>query len=194
MRVLPRPAIAILLTLSLGACATLGLPESRTPDYASLVDEADAALALGQPDLAVSLLEQAGRVDVARKEPWLRLARLHAEAERYGATAQAAEEALKRDPDDAEARALLSGASLRIAARVLDRGRKDGWEAPAKTEFDALAKAMRAVAGPAALVSEETRAQIATLRARLEKAQKCDPKDAKPVADPFRALGGEDAE
>lgn len=192
MRVPPRSAIAALFALTLSACASLGFPESGAPDYDTLVAEADAALTLGQPDLAISRLEQAGQVDTARKDPWLRLARLHAEAERYGAAAQAAEEALRRDPADAEARELLRVSSLRTAARALDRGRQEGWEAPPQADFDALARVMRAVAGPGALVSDETRAEIAAMRARLEKARRCDPKDAKPVADPFRALGGED--
>ncbi|HZH43185.1 MAG TPA: tetratricopeptide repeat protein [Lysobacter sp.] len=183
----------LLLLALLAACASPGHP--RTPrSYQRLLGEADAAMTLGQVDLAVAALEQAAQADPTRKEPWLRLARAHALAERHGAVAQAAEEALRRDPDDAEARALLTTSSLRLAAAALERGRRDKWAAPAPGDLDRLVQALRAGAPADALVPDAVRQELAALRARAEKPTRCEPakRAPKPAGDPFRVLGGDD--
>lgn len=187
-----RTALVLPLVATLAACASLGAPRPA-PDYATSLDEADAALTLGRTDLAVSALERAAQADPTRKDPWLRLAALHAQAERPGAAAQAAEEVLRRDPADADARALLLNSSLRLATATLSRARREKWAAAPRADLDRLVHAVRATVGTDALVPEAVREELATLRARAEKAPKCmPPKDAKPAGDPFRALGADE--
>lgn len=193
----PRPLLAALLAASLAACTTVAAPHRyrEPPTYAYHLADADAALVLGQSDLAIAALERAAQADPARKEPWLRMARLHAQAQRHAAAAHAADEALKRDPQDAEAQALVMVGSLQLAADTLDRARRDKWAPAPKPELERLTQNLRVHVGDDALISEETRAELQALRARLEKVGKCVQRDpAKPTGDPFRALGGGDAE
>lgn len=189
-----RPCIAALLAASLAACASVPAPlRQAPPTYARHIADADAALVLGQSDLAITALERAAQADPSRKEPWLRLARLHAQAGRHGAAAHAADEALQRDPQDAEAQALVMVGSLQLAADTLDRARRDGWAPAPKPELERLVRNLRVHVGEEALIPERTRAELQALRARLDKLGKCVQRDPEaPTGDPFRALGTDD--
>lgn len=158
----------------LAGCVTS--PERMTDDQrASYLIEADAKadklLAEGKKDEAVAVLNDAASVDPARSDPWLRMARIHFDAEQYGAAISAAEEVLQRDPSDLTAKSVRAVSGLRVATDAL-RNLRDDTEAAGTTRADAenLAKVLRETLGEDVLIPPVDQERLRKQRLAEEKA------------------------
>lgn len=186
---------AAALLLALGACATLAEP-AATPDYDGAMAIARTQVEAGQVREAVATFGQAAAMQPARKEPWLRIARLRAGQGRHVDALAAAEQVLRRDPADQVAYGITIGSGLQVALQTMRRLRAAG-QAPDDERAEqarAIALLMTEVFGPELLIPDELRTRLAqeaienyksTRAERLPEAQK------KPKGDPLDLLGGD---
>ncbi|WP_411832389.1 tetratricopeptide repeat protein [Pseudoxanthomonas mexicana] len=190
-----RAAWGLALMAALAACATPS--KKKLPDFAALMEQADAAVGNGRVDEALQLLESAGKADPVRKDAWLRAARLQFEAGNYARAIVAAEEALQRDPGDQSADGIITVAGFRIASSSLQRLKANGAlvSDSARKEAEVLAATLKDTLGDDILAPPP-----ATPRRRAATPRPLSPstpaQPARPVAapapsgDPFQKIGG----
>jgi len=134
--------IGVFVVSCLAACAST--PEVTPKTAAELMQESKLALDNGKIDTAVSLLESASKTNPADPAPWLKQAQVFFEADNYPAAIQAADEAMKRDPINKDAKAIAVVASLRVAIRALSDMNQDSLLRGSKrSEAERLARALR---------------------------------------------------
>lgn len=85
----------------------------------------DSLLEKGNQEEAVKVLGDLAKRNPGRKEPWVRMAKVHFDAENYAQAIVAAEEALQRDGTDRSAKSIRAVAGLRVAAQSLTDLRGD---------------------------------------------------------------------
>lgn len=108
---------AVLLCLSLlSGCATTAPAGDRTTQLESMLKDADAEVAAGRHEKAISMLNQAAMDHPTSATPWLKVANIWFEKENYPASIVAANEALQRDAANQDAKSLLVVAGLRVSA------------------------------------------------------------------------------
>lgn len=147
----------LVLAAALAGCATGG-SDTASSVAASAADqvfiEADAALAAGQSEKAVSLLKAAALAHPVDKMPWVRMAQIRFDANNYGEAITNAQEALERDPDDTLAYSILAVSGLRVASKALaDLTRKNNLQGSVRSEAQDLAKLLRTSLGEEVLVA-----------------------------------------
>lgn len=113
----------------------------------------DSLLEKGNQDDAVKILADLAAKNPGRKEPWLKMAKVHFGAENYAQAIVAAEEVIQRDGEDREAKTIRAVSGLRVAAKSLN-DLKDDVELRGDAHSDALglAKVMRETLGEDVLV------------------------------------------
>lgn len=102
----------------LTSCANPGAPRADVsgPEQSrNLVDQAGLAFQAGNTAEALALLQQAAKSDPESPEPWLRLAQVHFDGERFAAAIIAAHEVLARNPEQRTAQSVAAVSALRIA-------------------------------------------------------------------------------
>ncbi|MBQ5949663.1 tetratricopeptide repeat protein [Massilia sp. ST3] len=142
---------------ALAGCATHGGAGARVATVAAdtAFAEADAALAAGQSDKAVSLLKSVAASHPVDKKPWVRMAQIRFDANNYGEAITHAQEALERDPDDTLAYSILAVSGLRVASKALaDLTRKNNLQGSVRSEAQDLAKLLRTSLGEDVLVQQ----------------------------------------
>ena len=200
---LVRVFAGLLLLSLLGGCATTS--SQAPPDYASLMSQAESAIAADQFDHALTALSDASRADPTRKEPWVRIAQLRFDRTHYAHAIVAAEEVLQRDPDDLVADGILTVSGFRIATGSLQRlqGRGVLASATARQEAELLAGTLRDTMGEG-IFAEEPEPAPRRRAAPARRAQASAPaKPAAPAApaqtpssdrpassNPFERIGG----
>lgn len=140
------PFIAALAFASaLTACVTPPVvPEIPRLDAEAAVEQANNLIGSGQTSQAIVLLDQAAKDNPVSARPWLRRAQLQFDQSDYPAAIVSAEEAVKRDPANQEARSIAVVASLRIAIRSLTELRgEQNLNASAQAEAQRLASVLR---------------------------------------------------
>lgn len=169
MRVIAGPwvllrCVVILAGVSvLGACSTLPAAPAAAPDYATLVDAAQARAQAGQVDQAVAALERAATLEPTRSEPWRKIARWRFDAGEYAQALVAADRALQLDPGDPQARDVRVASGLQIAIQTLrrlqpaDPAHVDAQRSRATT----LAQLLADVFGAQTLIPQELKARLA---------------------------------
>lgn len=139
----------------LSGCATTGqaLGDAEFPAAMELSNVKVAELlAADKGSEAVTLLSTVARDNPGRKEPWLRLARLHFDAEDYGNAIVASDEVIKRDGTDRTAKSIRAVAGLRVAAASVTELRNDAdLKGSAQADAIALAKELRETLGETVL-------------------------------------------
>jgi hypothetical protein len=96
--------------------------ENRTEQKLSLdelVVQANREFAIGTDAKAIALLEQAGKENPASTVPWLILSDHWFKAEKYPSAILDANEVLKRDPQNQEAKSILVMSGLRVASKAM---------------------------------------------------------------------------
>jgi len=133
---------AIVSASLLSACASA--PEVKVKTTAELMKESQTALDNGKIETAVSLLETASKSNPADATPWIKQAQVQFDADNYPAAIQAADEAMKRDPVNKDAKAIAVVASLRVAIRALSDMNQDSLlRGSNRSEAERLARALR---------------------------------------------------
>lgn len=96
--------------------------ENRTeqkPGLDDLVAQANREFAIGTDAKAIALLEQAGKENPASTAPWLILSDHWFKAEKYPSAILDANEVLKREPENQEAKSILVMSGLRVASKAM---------------------------------------------------------------------------
>ena len=149
--------IAIIFATTLASCASGGGSKKAGNDYATLLRNAEAQVSAGRMEQALAGFNAASQVDPTRKEPWLRSAQLQFDLRNYGRAIVAAEEVLKRDPNDQIADSVLTVSGLRVASTSLARLQATGaLSSPtAQKEAKDLVTSLRNTMGTAFVTGEE---------------------------------------
>jgi hypothetical protein len=127
--------------------------------------EADQVASTSDKERATRQYQQIASANPSRGEPWSRIAQIHFEAGNYGLAIVAAEETLKRDPSNRQAKSVTAVGGLRLAARSLEDLRKDS-SLTGDTTADAqrLAQLLRETLGTSVLVPATDSARSAPAR------------------------------
>lgn len=192
-------AITMGSALALAGCASKNAPMSQEEFSSALAQSsasADSLLEKGQREDAVKVLEDLAKKNPGRKDPWVRMAKIHFDGENYAQAIVAAEEALQRDNTDRTAKSIRAVGGLRVAAQSLTDLRGDvELKGDARSDALGLAKVMRETLGEEVLVppeeSRKKKAAPAPVRARpaQPKPQPTAPTAAAtPGGNPFGAL------
>jgi len=113
----------------------------------------DSLLEKGNQDDAVKILTDLAAKNPGRKEPWLKMAKVHFGAENYAQAIVAAEEVIQRDGEDREAKTIRAVSGLRVAAKSLNDLKDDvALRGDAHSDALGLAKVMRETLGEEVLV------------------------------------------
>lgn len=162
-----------------------------------------AALEDGDKDEAVRVVSNLAAANPDRKEPWVRIAKIHFDSTDYAQAIVAAEEALDRDPNDSTAKSIRAVSGLRVAAESLNDLRNDvDLKGNARADATDLAMTMRDILGedvlvpPAELEARKKREAEAAKRRALRAKRRSDvvqqrqpePVRAAPASNPFSSL------
>lgn len=146
----------MILSVFLGGCATLtkdGATPAPAPALADLSAQATAASGAGNPDKALSILENATKLYPADKTPWIQIAQIKFDAASYGEAIVNALEALHRDPQDQVANSIVAVSGLRLSSKALaDLSKQKNLSGSVRTEAQDLAKLLRESLGETELV------------------------------------------
>lgn len=173
-----RAAIVLALILGIAAPATAARKRPTGPNYEQLMQSAEAEVGAGRLETALANFNSAAMADPTRKEPWVRSAQLQFDAGNYGRAIVAAEEVLKRDPNDLVADSVLTVGGLRVASASLVRlqGRGAIASDTARREAEQLRATMVATMGTEFVTGE----RAATPKPKARSAAK--PRARAPVA------------
>ncbi|MBQ5965188.1 M48 family metallopeptidase [Massilia sp. ZL223] len=164
-QLMPLMVVAALAGCATGSGGTAAVSSTVAADTAFA--EADAALAAGQGEKAVSLLKAVAVAHPVDKKPWVRMAQIRFDANDYGDAITHAQEALERDPDDTLAYSILAVSGLRVASKALaDLTRKNNLQGSVRSEAQDLAKLLRTSLGEDILVNQRPAARKETVRSR----------------------------
>ncbi|MBS1140756.1 MAG: putative lipoprotein [Proteobacteria bacterium] len=113
----------------------------------------DSLVDKGKQDEAVKILNDLAAKNPGRKEPWLKMAKVHFGAENYAQAIVAAEEVIQRDATDRQAKTIRAVSGLRVAAKSLNDLKNDvELKGDARPDALGLAKVMRETLGEEVLV------------------------------------------
>lgn len=153
------PVILIAAAIALSGCASKNTTMSQEEFSTAMAQSsatADTLLEKGNREEAVKVLEDLAKKNPGRKDPWVRMARIHFDGENYAQAIVAAEEALQRDSADRTAKSIRAVGGLRVAAQSLADLRGDvELKGDARSDALGLAKVMRETLGEDILVPLE---------------------------------------
>ena len=142
--------------VAISGCASNKVSMSQEEFSAAMAQSSmsvDSLLEKGNQEEAVKVLGDLAKKNPGRKEPWIRMAKVHFDAENYAQAIVAAEEALQRDGTDRSAKSIRAVAGLRVAAQSLSDLRGDvELKGDARSDAVGLAKVMRDTLGEDVLV------------------------------------------
>lgn len=148
--------LVTVLAAALSGCATdkVAMTQSEFLDAMGKSSlKIDSLLDKGNQEEAVRILGDLAKRNPDRKEPWVRMAKVHFDAENYSQAIVSAEEALQRDNTDREAKSIRAVAGLRVASQSLTELRNDvELKGNARSDAAGLAKVMRETLGEDVLV------------------------------------------
>lgn len=149
-------AILLGTALALSGCAsklTTMTQEEFSTAMAQSSATADSLLEKGNREEAIKILGDLAKKNPGRKDPWVRMAKIHFDGENYAQAIVAAEEALQRDSADRTAKSIRAVGGLRVAAQSLTDLRGDvELKGDARSDAVGLAKVMRETLGEDVLV------------------------------------------
>jgi hypothetical protein len=114
--------LAFVLTTALFGCMTNpSQPAPVATSYNEMMTSANEAVKKAAPAEALGFLSRAAKLEPAKKEPWVQMAKMHFEAHNYGATISACNEVLVRDNADIWAKSTLAVSGLRVTTNALEQ-------------------------------------------------------------------------
>src|SRR5574343_312525 len=121
MFTLKRLSIALVFgaSVAISGCASNKVSMSQEEFSAAMAQSSmnvDSLLEKGNQEEAVKILGDLAKKNPGRKEPWIRMAKVHFDAENYAQAIVAAEEALQRDGADRSAKSIRAVAGWRGGA------------------------------------------------------------------------------
>lgn len=142
--------------IAVSGCASKNTPMSQEEFSTAMAQSsasADSLLEKGNREEAVKVLNDLAKKNPGRKDPWVRMARIHFDGENYAQAIVAAEEALQRDNTDRTAKSIRAVGGLRVAAQSLNDLKGDvELKGDARSDAVGLAKVMRDTLGEDVLV------------------------------------------
>jgi hypothetical protein len=142
----------LIASMAISACATKPVAEP-VASIDKYLKDADTALAAGQKDQALVLLDKASSAYPTRKEPWARSAQINFDAGNYGLAILKAQEAVQRDPVDLQSNSILAVGGLRVSTKALtDLRQGQALKGGVRTDAESLAKILRETLGETVLV------------------------------------------
>ncbi len=177
----------------LSGCATTSIDGSNSADqiYAQRMSDADELMTTGKRDAAILAYEKIAADNPTQGAPWAKVAQIHFEQGHYSQAIVAAEETLRRDPANREAKSVTAVGGLRLAVRSLEELRNDAELAgDAKTDAVKLALMLRETLGQPVLEPAKKKAPVRRSPVqRAPAAPKPQPAAApKPTGNPFGNL------
>lgn len=148
--------ILIVMAVGLSGCASQA-PARSEQEFATTMAQAEARVATllqaENREEAVRTLTDIARANPARKEPWLRMAKMYFDDARYSMAIVSAEETLQRDRTDQTAKSIRAVSGLRVASQSLTDLRSDvELQGNARADATGLAMVMRDILGEDVLV------------------------------------------
>lgn len=194
--------ILIATVIALSGCASKNTPMSQEEFSTAMAQSsatADTLLEKGNREEAIKVLDDLAKKNPGRKDPWVRMAKIHFDGENYAQAIVAAEEALQRDNSDRTAKSIRAVGGLRVAAQSLADLRGDvELKGDARSDAVGLAKVMRETLGEDVLVPPEdkkkksapsaVRPKPAPAQGQPSAAQPSAAKPQAPSGNPFGAL------
>lgn len=147
---------AIVIFLS-GCTAT---QNANTKPLDQLMTDSNKALTEGKTDKAMETLDTAAKENPTSALPWVKQAQIYFDQGNYPASIQAADEAMKRDAENKDAKALAVVASLRVAVQaVSDMNKDSNLRGSKRSEAERLATALRETLNQDVLVPLDAKAK-----------------------------------
>ncbi len=149
-------SVILCATVFFGGCATAPTASSDE-QFSELMMQteirASESIENGNKDDAVRIVSELVAANPGRKEPWIRIAKIHFDATDYAEAIVAADEALKIDNNDRTAKSIRAVSGLRVAAQSLADLRNDAeLKGNARADAAGLAMTMRDILGEDVLV------------------------------------------
>jgi outer membrane protein assembly factor BamD (BamD/ComL family) len=159
------PFVIVAMVVSgsmLTACSTMdgGLDQKRIKEMPveSVMSSSDKAIAAGDNEKALALLDAGAKAYPTSPQPWLKKAQLYFKAANYPSAILAAEEAIQRDPANEEAKAIALVSSLRIAVKyVSDLRALNDLKGDVRPDAEQLARKLRDTLNATVLVPTATK-------------------------------------
>lgn len=149
-------SVTLCATVFLCGCATAP-SASSDEQFSELMMQTEIrvseSIENGNKDEAVRIVSELVAANPGRKEPWIRIAKIHFDATDYAEAIVAADEALKIDNSDRTAKSIRAVSGLRVAAQSLADLRNDAeLKGNARADAAGLAMTMRDILGEDVLV------------------------------------------
>jgi len=146
----------------LAACSTMdgGLDQKKIKEMPveSVMSSSDKAIAAGDNEKALALLDAGAKAYPTSPQPWLKKAQLYFKASNYPSAILAAEETIQRDPANEEAKAIALVSSLRIAVKyVSDLRALNDVKGDVRPDAEQLARKLRDTLNATVLVPTGTK-------------------------------------
>lgn len=146
----------------LAACSTVdgGLDQKKIKEMPveSVMTSSDKAIAAGDHEKALALLDAGAKAYPTSPQPWLKKAQLYFKAANYPSAILAAEETIQRDPVNEEAKAIALVSSLRIAVKyVSDLRALNDLKGDVRPDAEQLARKLRDTLNATVLVPTATK-------------------------------------
>jgi tetratricopeptide (TPR) repeat protein len=146
----------------LAACSTMdgGLDQKKIKEMPveSVMSSSDKAIAAGDNEKALALLDAGAKAYPTSPQPWLKKAQMYFKAANYPSAILAAEEAIQRDPVNEEAKAIALVSSLRIAVKyVSDLRALNDLKGDVRPDAEQLARKLRDTLNATVLVPTGTK-------------------------------------
>jgi hypothetical protein len=147
--------IAVLSCFVIVGCSTTSksTEAEKRASLDTLIKQAEGELAKGKSEQAIALLNQAAKENPTSMLPWLKMSNIWFNSGNYPSAILTANEVLKRESEQQEAKSILVVAGLRVAAgAITGLVQQNPVNFSARVEAENLTKALRTALGEKVLV------------------------------------------
>ena len=148
-------SVLALVCCLMAGCSTTSKPTEaeRRASLDTLIKQADGEFVKGKSEQAIALLNQAAKENPTSMLPWLKMSNIWFNSGNYPSAILTANEVLKRESENQEAKSILVVAGLRVAAgAITGLVQQNTVNLSARVEAENLTKALRNALGEKVLV------------------------------------------